>query len=197
MIRDGRLAPAARLPSTRELATDLRVSRNTVMLAYEQLLAEGYVVSRNRATTLVAGVLPTSATSVSPRSKPGHPAPVSAYARRLTELLHAACALDRSPLRLSLRRTVRRRVPAGNLAAAAGRAGAAHRPRRVRLCGPGRVRTAARRPRRIPEAGARGRLRGGPDRDHQRLAAGLRSRRARPARSGRRRGGRGAALHPG
>jgi GntR family transcriptional regulator/MocR family aminotransferase len=87
MIRDGRLAPAARLPSTRELATDLRVSRNTVMLAYEQLLAEGYVVSRNRATTLVADLLPTSAMPASPRPKPRHPAPVSAYARRLTELL--------------------------------------------------------------------------------------------------------------
>src|SRR5262249_37350552 len=31
MIRDGRLAPAARLPSTRELAADLQVSRNTVV----------------------------------------------------------------------------------------------------------------------------------------------------------------------
>src|SRR6185369_17754590 len=61
MIRDGRLAPAARLPSTRELATDLRVSRNTVMLAYEQLLAEGYVVSRNRTTTSVANTLPAAA----------------------------------------------------------------------------------------------------------------------------------------
>ena len=92
MIRDGRLAPAVRLPSTRELATDLRVSRNTVMLAYEQLLAEGYVVSRNRATTLVAGVLPTSAMPASPRPKPRHPAPVSAYARRLTELLGTPAA---------------------------------------------------------------------------------------------------------
>ena len=48
-IRQGRVAPAARLPSTRELAADLRVSRNTVMLAYEQLLAEGYVITRDRA----------------------------------------------------------------------------------------------------------------------------------------------------
>ena len=39
-IREGRLAPDARLPSTRELAADLRVSRNTVLLAYEQLLAK-------------------------------------------------------------------------------------------------------------------------------------------------------------
>lgn len=89
MIRDGRLAPAARLPSTRELAADLRVSRNTVMLAYEQLLAEGYVVSRNRATTSVASALPTSERPASSRPKPGHPPSVSAYARRLTRLLTA------------------------------------------------------------------------------------------------------------
>src|SRR5262245_42368222 len=87
MIRDGRLAPAARLPSTRELAADLRVSRNTVVLAYEQLFAEGYVVSRNRATALVARSLPAPALPVPSRQKPGHVAPVSAYARRLTGLL--------------------------------------------------------------------------------------------------------------
>ena len=86
-IRDGRLAPGARLPSTRELASDLRVSRNTVMLAYEQLLAEGYVVGRNRAATSVASVLPTSAMPASSRAMHGHPPAVSAYARRLTRLL--------------------------------------------------------------------------------------------------------------
>src|SRR5262249_13528724 len=89
MIRDGRLPPTARLPSTRELAADLRVSRNTVVLAYEQLLAEGYVVSRNRATASVASALPVSAMPASPRPKPAAPAPISAYARRLTELLGA------------------------------------------------------------------------------------------------------------
>src|SRR5262245_39877998 len=89
MIRDGRLAPAARLPSTRELAADLRVSRNTVVLAYEQLLAEGYVVSRNRATASVASSLPASASPASSRQKPGHAAPVSVYARRLTALIPA------------------------------------------------------------------------------------------------------------
>ena len=87
MIRDGRLAPAARLPSTRELAADLRVSRNTVVLAYEQLVAEGYVVSRNRATASVAISLPASASPASSQQKPGYAAPVSAYARRLTALL--------------------------------------------------------------------------------------------------------------
>ncbi len=89
MIRDGRLAPAARLPSTRELAADLRVSRNTVMLAYEQLLAEGYVVSRNRATASVASALPVSAMPASSRAKSAPSPPISAYARRLTGLLGA------------------------------------------------------------------------------------------------------------
>jgi GntR family transcriptional regulator / MocR family aminotransferase len=92
MIRDGRLAPAARLPSTRELAADLRVSRNTVMLAYEQLLAEGYVVSRNRAAAAVARALPVSAMPASSRAKPAPPPPVSAYARRLSGLLGAPSA---------------------------------------------------------------------------------------------------------
>ena len=86
-IRDGRLRPDSRLPSTRELAADLRVSRNTVLLAYEQLLAEGYAVSRNRATASVASTLPMPGVPASARSKPGHPPPVSAYARRLTALL--------------------------------------------------------------------------------------------------------------
>ena len=104
MIRDGRLAPAARLPSTRELATDLRVSRNTVMLAYEQLLAEGYAVSRNRATTSVASALPTSPMPAFPRHKPAQSPPVSAYAQRLTRLLGAPPAgSTRSGLRYDFR----------------------------------------------------------------------------------------------
>ena len=100
-IREGRLAPDARLPSTRELAADLRVSRNTVLLAYEQLLAEGYVVSRNRATASVASTLPMSGVPPSARSKPGHLPPVSAYARRLTTLLGTPPA--RSGLRYDFR----------------------------------------------------------------------------------------------
>jgi GntR family transcriptional regulator/MocR family aminotransferase len=54
-IGAGRLRPHTRLPSTRALAADLSVSRNTVMLAYEQLIAEGYLLSRQRSTTVVAG----------------------------------------------------------------------------------------------------------------------------------------------
>jgi GntR family transcriptional regulator/MocR family aminotransferase len=57
-IGDGRLAPHARLPSTRALATDLGISRNTVTLAYEQLVAEGYLVSRDRSAASVAKAPP-------------------------------------------------------------------------------------------------------------------------------------------
>src|SRR5262250_1473066 len=41
-ILSRRLPPGTRLPSTRALAADLGVSRNVAMLAYEQLLGEGY-----------------------------------------------------------------------------------------------------------------------------------------------------------
>lgn len=42
-IRNGGLKTADRLPSTRVLAEHLRVSRSTTQMAYEQLLAEGYI----------------------------------------------------------------------------------------------------------------------------------------------------------
>jgi GntR family transcriptional regulator / MocR family aminotransferase len=57
-VLSGRLAPGARLPSTRTLASELRVSRNTAMNAYLQLLAEGYLEGRVGSGTFVARVLP-------------------------------------------------------------------------------------------------------------------------------------------
>src|SRR5215218_4890124 len=54
----GRLAPGARLPSTRTLAGDLAVARNTVVPVYEQLRAEGLIAGRTGAGTHVAAVLP-------------------------------------------------------------------------------------------------------------------------------------------
>jgi GntR family transcriptional regulator/MocR family aminotransferase len=56
----GRLQSGVRLPSTREFASALGVSRNTVVTAYDLLLAEGYVLARGRAGTLVADVLSSS-----------------------------------------------------------------------------------------------------------------------------------------
>lgn len=57
-ILDARLKPGTRLPSTREAAVAFEVSRNTVMSAYEQLLAEGYVVGQTGSGTYVSPSLP-------------------------------------------------------------------------------------------------------------------------------------------
>ncbi len=57
-IRNGSLASGSRLPSTRDLARDLGVSRNTVLAAFDQLLAEGYLEGRTGAGTFVATELP-------------------------------------------------------------------------------------------------------------------------------------------
>jgi GntR family transcriptional regulator/MocR family aminotransferase len=53
-IRDGRLRPGDRIPSTRALAHDLGLARGTVAEAYAQLGAEGYLVARPGAPTRVA-----------------------------------------------------------------------------------------------------------------------------------------------
>ncbi len=53
-IGQGRLAPGVRLPSTRALASDLGVSRGIVVSAYEQLAAEGRLLSRQGSGTVVA-----------------------------------------------------------------------------------------------------------------------------------------------
>ena len=58
MILDGRLAPGSRLPANRVLARNLKLSRNTVATALQQLLAEGYVVTRQGDGTYVAPELP-------------------------------------------------------------------------------------------------------------------------------------------
>lgn len=52
-IRSGRLAPAAILPPSRSLATDLGLARNTVAEAYADLVAEGWLASRQGAGTWV------------------------------------------------------------------------------------------------------------------------------------------------
>ncbi|TMR26407.1 GntR family transcriptional regulator, partial [Nonomuraea zeae] len=60
-IREGRLPPGTRLPSTRSLAVELRLSRGTVSAAYDQLAEEGYLTTRPGAATEVAPVSAVSA----------------------------------------------------------------------------------------------------------------------------------------
>ena len=57
-IRVGRLAPRTALPSTRSLAQYLGFARGTVSAAYDQLVAEGYLITRRGSGTMVADVPP-------------------------------------------------------------------------------------------------------------------------------------------
>src|SRR5689334_18688564 len=58
LILAGRIAAGSRLPSSRELARELGVARNTVLAALDQLTSEGYVEGRRGSGTYVATDLP-------------------------------------------------------------------------------------------------------------------------------------------
>ncbi|HEY1321885.1 MAG TPA: GntR family transcriptional regulator, partial [Streptosporangiaceae bacterium] len=71
-IRDGRLQPGERLPSSREFARELGVSRGLVQECYGQLLSEGYLDSQVGSATRVAA-------RAYPAASPG-PGPAAAAA---------------------------------------------------------------------------------------------------------------------
>ncbi len=52
-ILEGKFSPGQKLPGTRSLASELKISRNTVVLAFEQLLLEGYIKGKIGAGTFV------------------------------------------------------------------------------------------------------------------------------------------------
>jgi len=60
----GRLKPNARLPSTRALSLELGLSRTTVLAAFDQLIAEGYLEGRLGSGTHVTAELPDSSLTV-------------------------------------------------------------------------------------------------------------------------------------
>jgi GntR family transcriptional regulator/MocR family aminotransferase len=95
-----RLAPGAKLPATRVLARELGLSRNTVLAAYEQLVAEGYAAARTGSGTTVCETLPAA-------TRPGAAAPsrraprLSAFGARIAAGIphaHASWSLPREPL---------------------------------------------------------------------------------------------------
>ncbi|MGC5038357.1 PLP-dependent aminotransferase family protein [Streptomyces sp. DT190] len=104
-VRSGRLAPGTRLPSSRSLAADLGLARNTVADAYADLVAEGWLTARQGSGTRVGErtVVPPAGTASQPRERtrpaydlrPGSP-DLSSFPR--TEWLRAARrALDAAP----------------------------------------------------------------------------------------------------
>jgi GntR family transcriptional regulator/MocR family aminotransferase len=60
MILDGTLLPGTKVPSSRSLSGQLGVARNTVVLAYDRLISEGFLESRVAKATYVCTHLPTS-----------------------------------------------------------------------------------------------------------------------------------------
>ena len=84
-IRDGRLGSGQPLPSTRALASDLGVARGTVVEAYEQLAAEGWLVARQGLGTSVADIQSVAPAPAEPPAaqaprldlRPGHADPSS------------------------------------------------------------------------------------------------------------------------
>jgi GntR family transcriptional regulator/MocR family aminotransferase len=82
-ILRGELPGGTKLPGTRTLAAELGVSRNTVLNAFDQLLAEGYITGKTGAGTYVACELPDTMLQV---AADGTPAPATAPGnRRLSE----------------------------------------------------------------------------------------------------------------
>src|SRR6266850_5203871 len=86
-ILDGRLRPGSRLPATRDLASAYRLSRATIVTAFDQLKSEGYVEGRSGSGTYVSQVLPEQLLDVrGPRAEkrlPHRRVALSSYARRL------------------------------------------------------------------------------------------------------------------
>ena len=85
---DGKLTAGDRLPSSRELTTDLNLSRNTVVAALSQLGVEGYLVSRVGSGTYVNDNLPKAARMRAPHA----PAHVADLSKRGTALSSTFCA---------------------------------------------------------------------------------------------------------
>lgn len=81
-IERGRLLPGERLPSVRDLATELGVAANTVARAYRALEAAGFLVGRGRRGTFVADALPQRPSDTEARLADA----ARAYARRARQL---------------------------------------------------------------------------------------------------------------
>lgn len=57
-IQRGRLTPSTAMPGSRELAESLKVNRKTVVMAYDELIAQGWLTTESRRGTFVSAKLP-------------------------------------------------------------------------------------------------------------------------------------------
>lgn len=82
-MADGRLSDGMRLPSTRTLAEELGLSRNTVLTSYEQLRAEGCIRSQARSGNYACVASATPAAARIPGSGIAPPSPYACRARQI------------------------------------------------------------------------------------------------------------------
>jgi len=73
-VKEGQLRRGAMLPSTRVLADELRVNRKTVILAYDELVAQGWLTSHRARGTFVSNALPVTRPAEFAFCRPGSPA---------------------------------------------------------------------------------------------------------------------------
>jgi GntR family transcriptional regulator/MocR family aminotransferase len=95
-ITDGQMRPGQRLPSTRSLAAELKISRIPVSNAYDQLQAEGYLETFVGAGTCVARSIPDDTPSP-PAGKVGKAPPVVAHKLGARRMSHRGMALTKLP----------------------------------------------------------------------------------------------------
>jgi len=85
-ILNGAFPPGMKLPSSRKLAQQLDVARNTVVAAYQQLIADGYLVSRQRSGIFVNEEILESRVGHSGQGSLAAQAESAAWARRVRSL---------------------------------------------------------------------------------------------------------------
>jgi len=83
-IEERRLPAAARMPSSRDLAAILGVARNTVVLAYQQLVDEGFLESRERSGYFVRSASPSEPSERAPRPIATHASDSPQWSNRFT-----------------------------------------------------------------------------------------------------------------
>jgi GntR family transcriptional regulator / MocR family aminotransferase len=94
-ILGGQFPPGSRLPSSRVLASEMGVSRNTVLAAFEQLYAEGYIEGQHGSGTYIAQALPDEFLLAGSK---GMMRPVEGVTGRLSERGQRIARSPRTPL---------------------------------------------------------------------------------------------------
>ena len=85
-VLNGAFPPGMKLPSSRKLAQQLGVARNTVVAAYQQLIAEGYLTSRQRSGVFVNDEMLESRVGFGSDVSPANAAKSAAWKKRTKRL---------------------------------------------------------------------------------------------------------------